>query len=209
MGIIRLTLITAGLLWLAMYYFGRDEGLPEDRIGRDPEPDAAITVAEEPAAEPAPATAPIAPTAPDTAVVTPPAEPAPEPAPAETMDALETAVSEANAVDAAETPDEPDLPAPAVAAPAADTTAPEAAAAPQPEPAPLAEPEPVLPVLYVSGRRVNVRSGPSTDYAAITSLARGAAVVDLGEVGDGWHEIRLDTGEIGYMSGDWLSPDPQ
>lgn len=192
MGIIRLILITAALIWLAMYYFGRDEGLPETRLGRAPEPEPAATFAEEsaPAAEPAD---------------TPDGNVQPE-APA--ANALEAAANEAEAGVSDPAPD----PEP-VAAPE-----PEPVATPEPEPEPAVTPEPepesgpdTTPdvVLYVTGERVNVRAGPSTDFAVITALARGAPVVDVGPAGAGWREIRLETGETGYMSGDFLSSEPQ
>ena len=164
MGIIRLVLITAALIWLMMYYFGRDDGLPEDRLGRAPAPpELAQTPAPEVAETPEPGAA----------------VPKPEPI----------------------TPPEPA----AVAQPVADPVAPTPEPTPEPEPLPESEPDVVL---YVAGRTVNVRSGPSTTFAAITSLTRGTAVVDLGDAGEGWRQIRLDSGEIGYMSGDFLSPDP-
>jgi Bacterial SH3 domain len=179
MGIIRLILITAALIWLAMFYFGRDDGLPSNRLGRTPTP---AEIAVTPDAAPAPV----------------PEAPAPDVAP-QSADPVAAAVAEA-----IEAPD----PAP-VAEPAPEP-APAPAATPEPAPQPAAapDPEPDL-VLYVSGRVVNVRSGPSTTFAAITSLSRGAAVVDLGDAGEGWRQIRVETGETGYMSGDFLSPDPQ
>lgn len=182
MGIIRLTLITAALIWLAMFYFGRDEGLPEDRLGR--EPPLVAEVLEEPAPDPEPA--------PEVA------DPAPQPETAEPAAAPQPVVEPIAEAEPAPEP-EPQ---------------PEPVVEPEPTPAPVTvpvpEPEPQREVvLYVSGRAVNVRSGPSTDFAAITSLTRGMAVVDLGDAGNGWRQIRLDTGEIGFMSGDFLSPDPQ
>ena len=188
MGIIRLTLITLALIWGVMYFYGSDEGLPEDRLGRDPVPEEIAVVPLNDTEAPA--------TRPD---IAPPVEEPP-------VEALADAVP----------------PAPEPAAPAVETTqapsAPEVLPEPEPEPEPQPELQPELQpepepardvVLYVSGRVVNVRSGPSTAFAAITSLRRGAAVVDLGDAGDGWRQIRLDTGETGYMSGDFLSTDPQ
>jgi len=170
MGIIRLTLITAVLIWGAMYYFGRDEGLPEDRLGRTPEPEEVVAPVEE-AAEPEQPVAEVTAIPEPTPEVAPTVEPEPTPEPA-----------------------------------------PVAEPEPEPEPAPVAEPEPEPEpevVLYVTGRRVNVRAGNSTADAVITSLPRGAAVIDLGDAGEGWRQIQLETGEIGYMSGDFLSVDPQ
>lgn len=173
MGIIRLILITAALIWLMMFYFGRDEGLPENRLGRAPTP---AVLAEAPAPD-APPAAPKPAEAPEPVTPAPPSQPiaTPETAP------VEPAVN--------------------------DPVAPEPVAEQKPQP--VAEPEPAPEaVLYVTGRTVNVRAGPSTTFEAIASLTRGAAVVDLGDAGEGWHQILLDSGEIGYMSGDFLSPDP-
>lgn len=187
MGIIRLTLIAAVLIWGAMYYFGRDEGLPENRLGRSPSP-----------ADPA--TAPAAMVAPEPAAPEEPATPeATGPAADEAPAPLETV---------AETAPEPVEPAPAIETEPEPVPQPEPEPGPGPEPAiePQAEPEVTL---YVSGRVVNVRSGPSTSFDAITSLQRGAPVIDLGDVGDGWRRIRLPSGDFGYMSADFLSSDPQ
>lgn len=192
MGVIRLTLLTAVLLWLAMYYFGRDEGLPEDRIGRAPAP------ASERVATPEPA---------PVANISPPPETTPQPAPAETRRA------EPPTPVPAETPPATTVPTPPLAVePPANTPPPAIATSRSEPPTPIteapaaAEPKPVL---YVTGRRVNMRAGPATSFAVVTSLPRGTAVTDLGPAGDGWHEIRTETGETGYMSGDFLSPDPQ
>lgn len=167
MRLISLSLITLILFAAVLQIFGRDEGLPENRLGRSATP--AASVAETPATpEPAPASAP-------------------EPEPAT-------------------------IPAPvATPAPVAE---PEPTSVPQPAPPPVAEAEPAPPViaepaqpkLYVTGTKVNVRSGPDTVYPAISSLTLGTEVGDLGNAGAGWRMIRLPSGETGYMSGDFLSP---
>jgi hypothetical protein len=193
MGIIRLTLITAFLLWLGLKYFGRDEGLPDQLIGRAPEPAPVIAVTKP---EPAPAEEP------------PMAEETAEAPPQETPEALDAAVADALS----------DVLTDALA-PEAEAE-PEAAPEPAPEPAAIAEPEPVVPAepepapqpeaaprLYVTGSMVNVRAGPATVYDVITALPHGAPVTDLGDAGEGWRIIQLDSGEIGYMSGDFLSPE--
>ncbi|GKY88529.1 SH3 domain-containing protein [Sinisalibacter aestuarii] len=187
MGIIRLTLITAVLIWLAMYYFGRSDGLPPDRLGRVPQPEAPVAVADTPAPE--------AGAAPEETPAAEAPAPAPEPAPT---------APEPEAVEPTAATD----PVDAAIAEAIGDSAPDPVAEPEPEPdpAPAAEPDTVL---YVTGARVNVRAGPSTNYEAITALTRGTAVTDVGPAGNGWREILLDTGETGFMSGDFLSPDPQ
>ncbi|GGD24106.1 SH3 domain-containing protein [Sinisalibacter lacisalsi] len=176
MGIIRLTLLTTVLIWLAMMYFGRDEGLPDRVIGREaPAPTQVIETAPEPVElEPEPAPEPEPEPEPEPPVAAAPAEPSPP----EPVDRFEEAISEAM-----------------------EEAEPEAE--PEPEPAPTPAPDSVL---YVTGATVNVRSGPSTVYDAITALPRGTAVVDQGNAGEGWRMIRLQSGETGYMSGDFLSP---
>lgn len=196
MGIIRLTLITAALIWLAMYYYGRDDGLPDSRLGRAPTP-AEVSA---PTPDTPPAVAPIAEAEPEPAPVTPaPAPVAEAPTPAPTPAPVAEPASPQEPV----AEPEPVVEATPVPAPVPDS-APVAAPEPDPEPVPVAD-----AILYVTGEVVNVRSGPSTAFEAITSLPRGTAVADLGDADDGWHEILMENGEIGYMSGDFLSPDPQ
>lgn len=61
-------------------------------------------------------------------------------------------------------------------------------------------------VLTVTGSRVNVRSGPSTQFTVIGSVVRGDEVELVAYRNNGWAEIRfVDTGEIGFMSGQFLS----
>ncbi len=200
MGIIRLTLLTIAGILAAMFYFGRDADLPEDRIGR--ERAAAPSVSSVPPFAPRPARE-------ETPVVTAP-EPTPEPARTTRLP-------------------EPARPAPVAAAPVTpvpdlpetDATIPGplesaiAAVLAEPEPEPVAEPEPAAEpepgedglrgLLYVTGDRVNVRAGPATVYGVVTSLTRGTAVIDAGDAGEGWRMIRLQTGELAYMSADFLS----
>lgn len=61
--------------------------------------------------------------------------------------------------------------------------------------------------VYVSGSRVNVRTGPSTQYGVITSLPYGQPVELLAENGDGWARIRLDGGREGFMARRFLADD--
>ncbi|RMC36278.1 SH3 domain-containing protein [Paracoccus alkanivorans] len=75
-----------------------------------------------------------------------------------------------------------------------------------PEPAALPD-DTQGPILYVTGTRVNFRSGPSTDDRVIGALDGGTAVEALGPTGDDWVHIRDTDGRIGYMSGQFLSPD--
>ena len=63
--------------------------------------------------------------------------------------------------------------------------------------------------LYVTGTRVNLRAGPSTDNPIVAALTQGTATELVAEAPDGWFEIRDPaTGTTGFMSGDFLSPTP-
>ena len=56
-------------------------------------------------------------------------------------------------------------------------------------------------VRTVSASRVNVRSGPGTDYGVVTKLTRGDAVEILQDNGDGWVKMRtLDGGPEGWVA---------
>ena len=53
----------------------------------------------------------------------------------------------------------------------------------------------------VSGNRVNVRGGPSTDFEIVTRLVRGDAVEILEDNGNGWVRMRpVDGGTEGWMA---------
>lgn len=53
----------------------------------------------------------------------------------------------------------------------------------------------------VSGNRVNVRGGPSTNYGIVSKLQRGAEVRILEDNGDGWVRMQpVDGGESGWMA---------
>lgn len=59
-------------------------------------------------------------------------------------------------------------------------------------------------IRYVTGKVVNMRGGPGTGFARITSLTQGTKVAVLDTSGDGWLMLRVtDTGEEGWMA-DWL-----
>jgi len=56
-------------------------------------------------------------------------------------------------------------------------------------------------VRIVSGNRVNVRGGPSTDFGIVSKLGRGDEVRILEDNGDGWVRMQpLDGGEAGWMA---------
>lgn len=63
---------------------------------------------------------------------------------------------------------------------------------------------PSLEYLYVTGSSVNVRSGPSTDFAVLTSLSRDTRVQVVG-TSVGWAEVILPTGTVGWMTTQFLS----
>ena len=54
----------------------------------------------------------------------------------------------------------------------------------------------------VTGNYVNFRSGPSTNYKVIATLAKGTKVEILGKTG-GWYKIK-HSGSTGYMSADYV-----
>jgi len=58
----------------------------------------------------------------------------------------------------------------------------------------------------VTGTRVNLRQGPSTNYDVVTQLLRGEEVEVLDATGDGWVKLRaLDGSDIGWMSDSFLT----
>ena len=53
----------------------------------------------------------------------------------------------------------------------------------------------------VSGNRVNVRGGPSTNYGVVNKLTRGAEVRILEDNGNGWVRMQpVNGGEAGWMA---------
>ncbi len=66
---------------------------------------------------------------------------------------------------------------------------------------------PALETVYVTGSRVNLRSGPSTANAVVMSLGFGAEAELIEEMSNGWTHIRdLESGRAGYMAARFLSP---
>jgi uncharacterized protein YgiM (DUF1202 family) len=83
---------------------------------------------------------------------------------------------------------------------------------PQPAVQAAATPEPpaddATPIWQVTARSVNVREGPSTDFAVVDKLARGdtLTLVTADEV-TGWARIRVEgDGVEGFVSMDYLAP---
>ncbi|RGP38311.1 SH3 domain-containing protein [Pseudotabrizicola alkalilacus] len=84
---------------------------------------------------------------------------------------------------------------------------------------PVAQPKAVVPVeaavtvaedvKYVTGRSVNVRSGPSTQNAVVGRLTRGEAVSVISDEGNGWARVRVEGDGIdGYMAISFLADAP-
>ncbi len=117
-------------------------------------------------------------------------------APADIVD--EGAIAEAVAV-----ADTIPVPAPEVT-PVALTETVAAPAAPV-APAPVAAP--VLDIRQVAGSRVNMRSGPSTDYRVLDTLDGGTETEVILVNADGWAQIRvISTGAEGWMAERLLTP---
>lgn len=61
-------------------------------------------------------------------------------------------------------------------------------------------------LLFVTGTKVNVRSGPSTDYRVVGSVSRGDEVELLSGNDETWAEIRVSgNGTTGFMSRKFLA----
>lgn len=183
MRLIRLSVLTLAATGGALYWFGRDEGLPDAVIGRE----AALEMPAFLTAEP----------------------PAGETGDAALNRALASDASPDTATDAAAPA--PGLAAEPQPQPASTPPAPtpeqQVLAAAEPEPAPDPVPD-LVPAayLYVTGTKVNLRGGPSTAFGVLAALTRGTRVEDLGDASDGWRAVRLaETGETGYMAGRFLS----
>lgn len=78
-----------------------------------------------------------------------------------------------------------------------------------PSPASPGTPETAdLVTLFVTGTRVNVRAGPSTDFGVVDSVSYGEAVELLEYSGDSWAEIRIDDSTVGFMARRFLAETP-
>lgn len=63
-----------------------------------------------------------------------------------------------------------------------------------------------LDMRAVSGKRVNMRSGPGTDYGVLDTLVRGTQTEVIEVNADGWARIRvMDSDQIGWMAERLLS----
>lgn len=63
-----------------------------------------------------------------------------------------------------------------------------------------ATPEPRTDLRTVTGDRVNLRSGPGTDFDVVGSLSRGDEVEILHDDGIGWVQMRMPDGRIGWIA---------
>ena len=78
----------------------------------------------------------------------------------------------------------------------------------------VTEPTPVAPTntpppdtRSVTGDRVNMRNGPSTDFAVLTRLNRGDQVVVLETQADSWVKLQVTaSGQVGWMVERLLTP---
>ena len=70
-----------------------------------------------------------------------------------------------------------------------------------------AEPEPQTDIREVTASRVNVRTGPSTNFDVLTKVKRGQKVEVLGDNGDGWLRLRLlPEDRVGWIAARLISP---
>lgn len=184
MGIIRMTLLTTGVMGAGMMHFGRDDGLPTDRIGREPTvaQDTIIPVSAKVEETDASAVIPAIAVIPQTAA---PATPQVVTIKAAAMleDKSPAAMAEAAARKMAAS-----APAKAEATISDDLTGP-------------------FSTMYVSGSTVNMRGGPSTQHSVVTKLTRGTKVLETGQTDDGWSQIKVvDTGTRGFIASRFLKP---
>ena len=69
-------------------------------------------------------------------------------------------------------------------------------------------PEPDLPVITINGARVNIRSGPGTNYPVIQTLDKNETVPATGfNSGKTWVRIKLPNGRAGWVSADLVDID--
>ncbi|MGV6840746.1 MAG: SH3 domain-containing protein [Planktomarina sp.] len=69
------------------------------------------------------------------------------------------------------------------------------------EPATTPLPTPPADIRRVSGTRVNMRNGPSTNNPVLDKLSQGQLVRILQTPGNGWVKLRIqDTGQVGWMA---------
>ena len=62
--------------------------------------------------------------------------------------------------------------------------------------------------VYVTGSRVNLRRGPTTNSAVIGSVTQGDRAEPLSDLGDSWVRIRTEGGVEAWIYGRFLSETP-
>ena len=68
-------------------------------------------------------------------------------------------------------------------------------------------PQPLLDLRQVAASRVNMRTGPSTDYTVLITLDSGTTTEVIDRNNDGWVLVRVqDTGQEGWMAERLLEP---
>ena len=221
MALFRLIVLGVIAIWAVMYWFGRDEGLPDNRLGYDPEQVAQAEPEPEPAPEPEPEPEP-QPEPPPEPEPTPEPEPEPEPAPEPTAPVRPTlslpagapvvipgvptaALSGPQAANGSQTPAEP-APEPQPE-PQPET---QAETQPEPQPTPAPEPAPDIALHYTTPTGVNLRSASTTGDNVIAQLPRGTEVELIGPARDpGWSEVRVvATGDQGFIATRFLAETP-
>jgi uncharacterized protein YgiM (DUF1202 family) len=187
MGIIRLSVITAGVLGAAMVHFGNDQDLPADRIGREP------TILQD-TIQPVSANLNTAISEGDI-LSTSNAQPLivhPNSAPTVTLVSHTSAQTPQNQADEAE----------AAARMMANGALPQVGTVAE---APNTTDSATQKTAQVSASAVNMRAGPSTSHGVVAKLTRGTKVIDLGAAADGWSQIQVvSSGELGFMASRFL-----
>lgn len=103
------------------------------------------------------------------------------------------------------TPVEEPAPQPDAVAEAIADVLSEPTPAPEPQPAPTPDPAPTVDIRYVDATRVNMRSGPSTDFRVVDTLSRGTQVQVL-DTDAGWALLRVSSTQLeGWMSEQFLA----
>ncbi|MDO5648423.1 SH3 domain-containing protein [Paracoccus sp. (in: a-proteobacteria)] len=127
--------------------------------------------------------------------------PAPEPVPVVETTPVPAPVAEPEVVTTEQTPEQvQQFPGPAL------RSSPEYAGRDvAPAAAVTALPDSDLPVMMVTGNRVNFRSGPSTNDGVVGALTNGARVHAIGPTDAAWVNIRDAQGREGFMSSQFLS----
>lgn len=74
-------------------------------------------------------------------------------------------------------------------------------------------PEPAVeedegPIVHVTGARVNLRDGPTTNSAIVGTVSRGDTAEPLTDLGDSWVRIRTERGIEAWIYGRFLSETP-